>query len=411
MTELRNPDTATVARRNWPLDRVAITAVFFAHGLVFASWTAHIPQVKAALGLSDGSLGETLLGAPAGSVSAMICSAYLLPRLGSKRLVQLCLVGYCTAGVLTGLAHSMPELFAALYLWGAFQGGLDVAMNTQAIAVERAAGHPLMSGLHGTWSIGSFLGASLGTVGVAVGLPLSAQLALIAVLTLPSVSWLSRGLRADAHRNADADGSRPRRARRFTPMLVLLGGIVFAGLLCEGAAADWAAVFLRGPGQVSAGLAGLGYACFSLVMVAVRLVGNRLLVRFPAHRLLPVLALLSTAGFSMALLAPGLVTGLIGFGFLALGLASVVPTLFSAAGRLPGMHPGTAVATVATFGWAGFVCGPPLIGQLSQLSNLRIALALLPTCTGLISIALARSRALRVPAGDRAARGTQPGPA
>lgn len=388
LRQRRSPATV-----RWPADRIAITATFLTHGFVFASWTAHIPQLKESLGLSDGSLGETLLGAPAGSVTAMICSGYLLPRLGSKRLVQLCLVGYATAGITVGLTHSMLQLFAALYLWGAFQGALDVAMNTQAIAVERAAGRPMMSGLHGTWSIGSFSGAAAGALGVSIGLPLPAQLACIAAVALPVTGWWSRRLRTDAVA-AGAAGRNARR-RRFTPVLVVLGGIVFAALLCEGAAADWAAVYLRGPGQAGPALAGLGYACFSFTMVLIRLFGNKLLVRFPVHRLLPGLAVLSTVGFAVGLALPGPATGLIGFGCLALGLASVVPTLFSAAGRVSGMHPGSAVATVATFGWAGFVCGPPVIGQLSQLSNLRLALALLPTCTAVIAIATATVRAIR----------------
>ena len=117
-----------------------MTAVFVAHGLLFASWTAHIPHVMRHLGLSDGTLGLALLGAPAGSVAAMLLASYLIPRLGSRRMVQVALVGYCATGPLVGLTGSLAALFGALFIWGAFQGTLDVAMNTQAIAVERAAG-------------------------------------------------------------------------------------------------------------------------------------------------------------------------------------------------------------------------------------------------------------------------------
>ena len=128
-------------------------AVFFTQGLLFASWTAHIPQVKAHLDLTDGSLGLALLGAPLGAVSAMLVSAHLLPRFGSRRMVQTSLFGYCVSGPFVGVAGSLPALFAALYAWGAFQGAVDVSMNTQAISVEQARGSPLMSGLHGCWSI------------------------------------------------------------------------------------------------------------------------------------------------------------------------------------------------------------------------------------------------------------------
>lgn len=123
-----------------------MTVVFIVHGLLFASWTAHIPSVKAHLGLTDGSLGVALLGAPLGAVSGMIFAAYLLPKLGSRRIVQVALLGYCAAGPIVGVTANLPGLFLALFVWGAFQGTLDVAMNTQAVAVESAGERKLMSG-------------------------------------------------------------------------------------------------------------------------------------------------------------------------------------------------------------------------------------------------------------------------
>src|ERR1700689_5884356 len=128
-------NAAAVRSTRWP--RIAVTAVFVVHGLLFASWTAHIPDVKAHLGLTDGTLGFALLGARVGSGMAMIAASWLLPRVGSRVVVRVALVGYCAAGPLVGLTGSLPALFAALFAWGAFQGTLHVAMNTQAIAVER----------------------------------------------------------------------------------------------------------------------------------------------------------------------------------------------------------------------------------------------------------------------------------
>src|SRR5580693_8912250 len=171
--------------------RAATFAAFISHGLLFASWTAHIPQVKDHLGLSDGTLGLALLGAPLGSVAAMLVVARVIPRLGSQRVVQISLLGYCLAGPLVGLAGSFAALFAALFAWGAFQGALDVSMNTQAVTVEQAAGRPLMSGFHGSWSIGAFAGAGIGALGVAAGIPLAPQLLLLALPVLAVAGPLS----------------------------------------------------------------------------------------------------------------------------------------------------------------------------------------------------------------------------
>ena len=389
----------------WP--RIAVTAVFVVHGLLFASWTAHIPDVKSHLGLTDGTLGFALLGAPVGSVLAMIAASWLLPRVGSSRVVQVSLVGYCAAGPLVGLTGSLAGLFAALFVWGAFQGTLDVAMNTQAIAVERTGRRVLMSGLHGSWSIGSFAGAGIGALAVSAGITLSVQLLVLGTIALLVVGLLTtRMLPAAAEHPGSLTGAadltdagqRPvGRASRWSGGMVLLGAIAFASMLCEGATADWSAVYLSGPLHTSGVVPGLGYTVFSLAMVTVRLSGNRLLTRFRADRLLPTLALVATIGFAVALLVAQPAAALAGFFCLGIGLASVVPAVFSAAGRIPGLPPGTAVATASACGWAGFVCGPPVIGRLSTWTTLPVALGLLPLLTGFVVVATFRSRALRQP--------------
>jgi fucose permease len=383
------PQDAVANRRT----RTATVAVFFTHGLLFASWTAHIPQVKNHLGLTDGTLGLALLGAPAGSVSAMLVTARLLPRFGSKAMVRASLIGYGAAGITVGLASSLPELFAALFVWGAFQGALDVSMNTQAVAVERSQGRPLMSGFHGCWSLGTFTGAGVGIAGVAIGLSLAVQLLLLSVPALIIVEYLTSRMLPDTPKPSDS-GSAQGAVGRFSRPVLLLGGIAFASMLCEGASADWAAVYLRGPLHIGAALAGVGYAAFSFTMVAVRLSGNRLLTRFAARSLLPVLAAVATAGFCAGLLSQDGIAVIAGFACLGIGLALIVPTVFSAAGRLPGLNPGTAIATVSACGWLGFVCGPPLIGQLASIASLSVALGVIPVLTAGIVLSTALSPAL-----------------
>jgi predicted MFS family arabinose efflux permease len=306
---------------------------------------------------------------------------------------------------LVGLTGSLAALFAALFVWGAFQGTLDVAMNTQAIAVERTGRRVLMSGLHGSWSIGSFAGAGIGALAVSAGITLSVQLLVLGTIALLVVGLLTtRMLPAAAEHpgslNGSADptdaGQRPvRRASRWSGGMVLLAAIAFASMLCEGATADWSAVYLSGPLHASGVVPGLGYTAFSLAMVTVRLSGNRLLTRFRADRLLPALALVATVGFAAALLVAQPAAALAGFFCLGIGLASVVPAVFSAAGRIPGLLPGTAVATASACGWAGFVCGPPVIGRLSTWASLPVALGLLPLLAGFVVVATFRSRALR----------------
>ena len=382
--------------------RIAVTAVFVAHGLLFASWTAHIPHVMRHLGLTDGTLGIALLGAPVGSVTAMLLASYLIPKLGSRRVVQIALVGYCLTGPLVGLTGSLAALFGALFIWGAFQGTLDVAMNTQAIAVERGR-RVLMSGLHGSWSIGSFAGAGIGALAVGAGLGLTPQLLILGTVALLGAGLLTSRMLPDAIGHPDPAERRKTdtpSASRWSGGMILLGAVAFADMLCEGTSANWASVYLSGPLHATGAVPGLGYAAFALAMVTVRLSGNQLLRRFRPARLLPVLAAVATAGFAAGLAIGRPAAAIAGFFFLGIGLASVIPAVFSAAGRIAGLHPGTAVATVAACGWTGFVCGPPLIGHLASVASLPVALGLLPFLTAFVAVGTHASRALRdVPLG------------
>jgi predicted MFS family arabinose efflux permease len=370
-------------------ERAAVIATFFANGLLFASWAAHIPEVKGRLGLSDASLGVVLLATPIGSVVAMAIVGRLLPLLGSRRLVGILLVGYCAAGPFIGIVGSSAMLAVALFAWGAFQGSLDVAMNTQAVAVQHAQGRHLMPSFHAAWSIGALTGAGVGTAAVALHISLTPQLIALAVPVLISAVALDDAMLDDR----SAAGEARVRVRLWRPprATVVLGAIALASMLCEGAAGDWSAVYLRSSVHFDPGASGLGYAAFALLMTAVRLRGERLLDRLAPRRLLPSLALVATAAMALALATGSAVTGLIGFGALGAGTALVVPTVFTAAGRIPGLPPGVGIAMVSGFGWVGFVCGPPLIGQLAGLVGLRSALVVVPALCAAIAVATARA--------------------
>jgi MFS family permease len=389
---------------------MAVNAAFFVNGFLFASWTAHIPHIKEFLRLTDGTLGLALLGAPVGSVLAMLIAAKLLPKLGSRLIVRITLLGYCASGPLVGLTRSAAGLFLALLLWGGFVAMLDVSMNTQAISVERAARRALMPGFHGVWSIGSFAGAAIGAAGVAIGLSLSDQLLLLAAPCLAIAGWLSLSMIPDEHPATDHPAGQPasggRRGVRIA--IAVLGAIAVADLLCEGAAADWAAVYLHTSLGAAPAIAALGFAAYSLAMAAVRLAGNRLLDRFAAYRLLPALAGVATIAFSLGLAVQNVAVMLIGFATLGAGLAAVIPVIFSAAGRVPGINAGTAVAMVSACGWVGLVCGPVLIGQLANITSLRLALIAIPVLTTLIAVSTATCQALRSEPRETASR--QPPP-
>jgi MFS family permease len=244
--------------------------------------------------------------------------------------------------------------------------------------------------MHAYWSIGAFAGAGIGALGVALGVSLTTQLAVLGAIAVVVAGWLTTGMLPDSTR--EPAEPKERRARRLSPALLTIAGVAFASFLCEGAAADWSAVYLRDTLDSSAALSGLAYTVFILAMVAVRLLGNRLTARFGAPGVIAVLAAAATVGFGAALAIAAPAAALIGFLLLGLGVGTVVPSMFSAAGQLPGIHPGVGVATVSGIAWVGFLCGPPLIGQLAQATSLTGALVIVPVLTGAIAIAVATRR-------------------
>jgi MFS family permease len=363
--------------------RLAVVVSFLVSGAGFANWAARIPAVKHDLGLSTGTLGIALLGPAIGALASMPLAGVLMVRYGSRVVTRATLVIFCLALPLPALAPSLPALLAALLLLGVGGGALDVAMNGQAVAVEQRYGRPLLAGFHGIWSLGSLSGALAGGAAAAVGLAPLPHLALAAGVLLAvgvvATRWL---LPAAADR---AEQSSPRFVRP-TRALALLGAIAFCGLLCEGAAYDWSAVYLRDSLGSSEGLAVSGYVAFTLTMTGGRLVGDAVRARIGSRVLLGGAAGVAAVAFGAGLALAGPVAAVAGFALLGAGLSCVVPIVFSAAGSTSGLPSGTAIAAISFVGYLGFIVGPPLIGALGTVLALPAALGVVVALTGLIAV-------------------------
>jgi MFS family permease len=366
---------------------LAVTATFIAHAVVFSSWAAHIPHVKAELGLTDAALGTALFGAPVGSIAATLLSNWVLPRWGSHRVVRLTVAGYAGAGVTVGLAKSATALFLALALWGAFQGALDVAMNTQAGAAERLARAPIMARFHGMWSLGALLGAVIGAACVGAGVGLAAQLAVLGITVVIVVEPLTRHLIPDGSaRSARSRNTGGSKRGWMNATVATLAAVAFASFFCEGAATDWSANYLHDVVGAGPGLSALSYAGYTATMVITRFAALRLHARVSSRRLLPALALLAVVGMSVTLATANPIVSVIGFACLGAGVALLVPTAFSAAYSASGA--GSAISIVAATGWLGYLLSPPLIGHLAGSIGLSAALVSIPVAISVAGIAI-----------------------
>jgi MFS family permease len=370
-------------------ERYATTAVFLANGFGIGAWAVEVPRVKDKLMLGDSLLGIALFAFALGAIVAMPLAGRLAPKLGSGRATALLGVLFVAAFPLPALAPNAPLLCAALLLLGAFNGALDVSMNGHASAIETAWGAPIMSSFHAAWSAGGLAGAAAGTLLQKAGFGVVAGLALpnlpIAVL-IASAALLS--LRDVGARPAASSGgfALPRAG------VVKLAALAFLCMMTEGAIADWSAVFLRSALPDHADSAGIGYSAFALAMAACRMVGDAFVRRLGAVRVVAMGGLLSAAGLAVVLCAPALGTAVVGFICVGIGLANVVPVIFSAAGRTTN-PPVIGVSMTATAGYAGFLVGPPLIGFGAGLVGLPLALGVLVIAA--LAVCFAGSRAVR----------------
>jgi MFS family permease len=377
--------------------RVAVSAAFLIHATVSGTWAPRLPAIKESLELSDGELGTALVGLAVGLLVGTRLAGAPVDRFGSRPVMRAGFPLLAATLVLPGVANSIVTLFLSLFVLGLASGALDVAMNAQGIEVERHLGRPILSGLHGLWSIGLGIGAGAAAIAAAIEAdPLEHFAVVGAALAVASLVFL-RGLLA-AHGRVPAEPGEEPVNVRWTPALVLLGVIAFCSFVGEGSASDWSAVYLTQELSASPALGAVAFAAFAVTMALARFAADPLRGRLGNVVLVRYGALLAAAGLATALLVHAPWAAIAGFALLGLGLAPVVPIAFSAAGDLDPRATGRLVGRVATLGYVGSVAGPIMIGWLAEATSLRVSLGLV------VLLALVIAISARGCAGRREAR-------
>jgi hypothetical protein len=296
----------------------------------------------------------------------------LCERVGSRRVTVAGLVVMCASLFAAATAGGIAGLSLALLGFGAGFGSVNVAVNAQGIALERAYGRTIFSSFHAAFSVGGMVGAGSGALAVRIGLAPRVHLGALALVLTVAALALGRSLLPPIV----GETAPARRLVRPPRILLLLGAAAFCTLLAEGSAADWSATYLTQSIAQGAAVAGLGYAAFSLAMATSRTLGDRLERRFGAVTLARSGGVVAAAGLSAALITGSAPVALAGFAGMGAGLGVVVPLLFRAAGSTPGISTSVGVASVSTIGWLGFLAGPPAIGFAAGAVGLRAALSI-----------------------------------
>jgi MFS family permease len=356
--------------------RAAVAAAFLIHATVSGTWAPRLPAIKQSLGLSDGELGTALVGLAIGLVIGTRLAGAPIDRWGSRPFMRVGFPLLAATLLLPGLADSGLTLFGSLLVLGVASGALDVAMNAQGIEVERTLGKPILSGLHGLWSVGLGLGAGVAALAAAAGLdPLPHFAIVAAVLALASFPLL-RGLLPAEHQVREEHERETRTTVHWTLPLALLGVIAFCSFVGEGSASDWSAVYMTQELGTSQALGALAFAAFAVTMATTRFMADSLRTRFGNVALVRAGSLVAAVGLGLGLLIHEPAAAIAGFALLGLGLAAVVPIAFAAAGEMDPRATGRLVGRVATVGYVGTVAGPIAIGWLAEATSLRIALGL-----------------------------------
>jgi predicted MFS family arabinose efflux permease len=367
---MRAANQAIAARGRW-----AIAAIFLVNGFLIGSWAPQIPVFLNRLDITEFTLGLLILLFGAGAVSAMAWAGHLIARHGSKFVTSLFALTGSFGLLLVALAPNVPVAAITMFLFGGMIGAMDVSMNANAVTAEKMLGRAIMSSSHGFWSLGGFVGGGLGGIAIqSYGHLVHAVLVTAVAIVLVAVSL----------RHVVADAPTPQEHRRFilprSPAVYLLGLMALLCMNSEGAVLDWGALYMRQELGADIATAGFAYAAFAGTMAAMRFLGDAVRNRFGAVATFRISALVAAAGMLAAGIAPWSWLVIAAFAVSGLGIANMVPILFSAAGNQPGVSSGAGMSVVTTMGYSGILAAPSLIGFVGErtgFSPVFVAIALL----------------------------------
>jgi fucose permease len=353
------------------LSRVAVSIFFFIAGFIHANWVSRIPEIQAFWQVSNSLLGTILLCSAAGAVLAMPFAGILIVKFGSRLLSIFSLTAVCILVAFIPVFQSLWLIIPLFFMIGVLGGSMDVAINGQAVYVERAYNKPIMSSFHGLFSLGTVLGAGSGALFAKFEIPLIVHFGVCLGICLALILWAMFHLMKD---EKTADNTEGGTFRLPTKAILPLGIIAFCGMSGEGAIADWSALYMNKIIGVNVSFAALAFGSFTLAMTTGRFAGDYFIEKYGQRKVLIFNSLAAIIGLSIALFFSNAYLVLLGFFITGLGVATIVPVVYSTAGNTEGVPPSVGIAMATTVGYAGFFVAPPIIGYLADAFSLRVGL-------------------------------------
>lgn len=367
--------------------RWAVSMFYFGLGLCFSTWASRIPDIKTALHLGSGDLGLILFALPVGQLLVMPFSGKLVTRFGSRRILFITLLFYAFSLTNIGLATNSWQLALALVLFGMFGNVCNIALNTQGVYAEVLFKKTIMGSFHGTWSFAGFTGALVGLGMLALQLsPYIHFLIVAGIVVLIMIFNYKFLIKAK-------ETLVTQQKKLFTKpdkTLIWYGVIGFCCMASEGVMFDWSGVYFKDVVKAPGALVILGYTSFMIMMASGRFLGDGLINKFGNRKVLQISGIMISIGLFTSVFFPYLIPSTLAFMVVGLGVASVVPTLYSLAGKNKAVPPGEALTIVSSVSFLGFLLGPPVIGYIAELSSLRFSFAFIGIFGFMIALMVSR---------------------
>jgi MFS family permease len=374
--------------------RVAVALVYFCMGLCFASWASRIPDIKTSLHLNDAMFGSILFALPVGQFLMMTFSGKLVTRFGSRKVILFALPFYTICLNNIGLVKAGWQLAIALFLFGLAGNLCNISINTQGVAAERLYERPIMASFHGGWSLAGFTGALIGLLMINLKVVPTWHFITV-ILIVWTIVWINYPFLVKGETGLNKDEPKRKFFSKPDSMLLQLGIIGFCSMASEGAMFDWSGVYFKDVVKAPASLVILGYTSFMIMMAAGRFVADYMISKTGRKKLLQICGVMISTGLFTSVLFPYLIPCTIAFMLVGLGVSSIIPSVYSAAGRHSKVPAGIALATVSSVSFLGFLMGPPLIGYISEIASLRYSFAVIGVFGMGISLLVSRIKALQ----------------
>lgn len=357
--------------------RLGVFAFYFSQGLCFSSWASRIPDIKSYLGLDDAAWGTILLMIPIGQICGMTISGLMVSKIGSKKILPVSLVFYVLALLAIGASRTEYALLMSLIFFGFCGNFCNISVNTQGVNIEAMYGKAIMSSFHGGWSLACFAGSAIGLLMINIHLNPFYHFLIVAVIVLANLVVSKKYLQPDIKKKKDPQEAEAKKRNKPETFLYLLGIVAFCGMAAEGAMSDWGGLYLKDIVKVSDSLVPLGFAAYMVTMASGRFFADGIIERWGRQRIIQAGGILISIGLFLAVAFPYLPVTLVAFMIIGLGTSSIVPTIYSIAGQRTKIPTGIALTIVSSISFLGFLMGPPLIGYISQATNLRYSYGLI----------------------------------